>query len=105
VADKLEEMIGRAEGDLLHDNFIPRYSALADAEPRLIVVVGVWLLLGLPAAFTPLVFYGMLDVPDQSLTVKTLYWVMTGFVMLIGIAITWKVTRRYIEYRRSKKGQ
>jgi hypothetical protein len=105
VADKLEEMIGRAEGDLLHDNFIPRYSALADAEPRLIVVVGVWLLFGLPIAFTPLVFYGMLDVPDQSLAVKTIYWVMTGLVMLIDTAITWKVTRRYLAYRRSKKGR
>ncbi|MEM0914449.1 MAG: hypothetical protein AAGB29_08160 [Planctomycetota bacterium] len=44
---ELRPMIDRLEGDLMHDYFVPRYSVLSEGRPRVIVLIGVWLLLGL----------------------------------------------------------
>jgi len=32
----------RINQDVLHDNFVPKYSGLASAKPKLVIVLGAW---------------------------------------------------------------
>jgi hypothetical protein len=45
---QLDQLFAEAHGDLLHDNFVPRWSKLATAEPKPIVIIGVLLIFALP---------------------------------------------------------
>jgi hypothetical protein len=85
----------RLNQDVLHDNFVPKYSALATAAPSRLVLVGVWLLFG-PMWLAGLFHLGMALLEPAELWVKVLSMVLgLGYVMLLSV-ILYKQTRRYV---------
>jgi hypothetical protein len=100
MTDDLNDMANRLKGDLIHDNFVPRYTALNDGEPRLIVVISVWLLFGPMAVLCPFLFAEIFHFSDQPTALQILIIAIVLFFSFIFIAIPVKITLRYIRRRR-----
>ena len=86
----------RLNQDVIHDNFVPKYSALANAPRTKLVMAGVWLIF-LPMSFgilaLPMYFYaGQNDSSDSILSAI----LATAFGAL-AIVILWSQTQRYID--------
>jgi hypothetical protein len=87
----------RINQDVIHDNFVPKYSALATAPSTKLVLIGVWMIF-LPMSFgvfaLPIYFFWSgHDDPFASILQALL---TTAFGML-AIAILYSQTRRYFK--------
>lgn len=92
--DKYTPLSERLQQDVWHDNFVPKYSALAAAKPSLLVLIGVWLI------FVPMVLMsvGMVvsavaDAPDVLNAV--LPSIAPALFLVLGVAILAVQTQRY----------
>ena len=97
-SEKYIPLSERLQQDVWHDNFVPKYSALATARPSRLVLIGVWLIFA-PAALSAIVI-GLLmlsDVRDTAAAVISSVFAILIFVLAIAILFT--QTRRY---RRAK---
>ncbi|QDT03940.1 hypothetical protein K227x_23260 [Rubripirellula lacrimiformis] len=84
----------RLQQDVWHDNFVPKYSALASAKPSKLVLIGVWLIFAPWALGAIAVGLSTLsDSPDLGTAVLSLIGPIL-FCMLAG-AILFVQTRRY----------
>ena len=85
----------RLNQDVWHDNFVPKYSALATASPSRLVLTGVWLLFG-PATLGLLAtaFAQFSTAPDAMSGAVQL--VFLSCLSLLCAAILYKQTRRYL---------
>jgi hypothetical protein len=85
----------RINQDVIHDNFVPKYSALATAPRTKIVLIGVWLI------FLPMTF-GVFSLPfyflasNMDLLSTALYGSFTTVVGILAILILYSQTRRYL---------
>jgi hypothetical protein len=86
----------RINQDVIHDNFVPKYSALATAPRTKLVLIGVWLIF-LPMSFgvfaLPIYFLTGHDDPLASIAQGLL---ITAFGIL-AIMILYSQTRRYLK--------
>ncbi len=92
--EKYTPLSERLQQDVWHDNFVPKYSALASAKPSLLVLIGVWLI------FVPmvLVVIGLAvsmvaDAPDVPSAVAVS--IAPTLFLALGVAILAIQTRRY----------
>lgn len=83
-------MIGPFER-LLAEGFI--YRRAAEQPRRLITVIGIWVLFGVPG-LTCLLFAAMSDVPEMAGTA------VLGIMPIISLAMIWKTTRNYINRKK-----
>jgi hypothetical protein len=94
------ELKDRINQDVMHDNFVPKYSALASAEPKLLVVIGVWLIFAPMAVFFTGI--GISQLFDAGVTLSSA--LLNGSILALcaglGVTILWQQTRRYIARRR-----
>ena len=85
----------RLNQDVIHDNFVPKYSAIANAPRTKLVLVGVWLIF-LPMSFgvfaLPMYFLSRNDDPLASIVQALL---ISAFGVLATI-ILYSQTRRYL---------
>ncbi|TWU49016.1 hypothetical protein Poly51_49200 [Rubripirellula tenax] len=86
----------RINQDVIHDNFVPKYSALATAPRTKLVLIGVWLIF-LPMSFgvfaLPICF---LTGHDNSFASILQGLLVTAFGML-SLVILYSQTRRYLK--------
>ena len=85
----------RLQQDVWHDNFVPKYSALATAKPSRLVLFGVSLIFA-PAAVGALVtgVSTLSDAPDRTTAVVIL--VGSCLFLILAVAILFTQTRRYL---------
>lgn len=85
----------RLNQDVWHDNFVPKYSALASAQPSRLVLIGVWMIFG-PMALSALVvgLSSVRDSTDVPMTVISSVTPLLAFGLAAAILIT--QTRRYL---------
>jgi len=84
----------RVQQDVWHDNFVPKYSALASAKPSRLILLGVWLIFA-PMAFAAIVM-GLLtayDAPD--LPTAVISGIGPTFIFILAVAVLFTHTRRY----------
>lgn len=84
----------RLQQDVWHDNFVPKYSALASARPSLLILTGVWLIFA-PAALGAIVI-GLStpsDLGDTPTSIISSVFAILNFVLATAILFT--QTRRY----------
>ena len=92
--EKYTPLAERLQQDVWHDNFVPKYSALATAEPSKLVLIGVWLIFA-PMALGSLAFgIGMLSDPPDRVTGVVAAIAQTS-VCLLATVILFVQTRRY----------
>lgn len=100
---ELRPIVDDLEGDLIHDCFVPRYSRITEGRPKVIVLIGVWLLFlftGLPggiaiAPFEFAVAFGQAPRPSY-------WWLAVPIALLLAgieLALAGKVTWRFIRWR------
>ena len=86
----------RINQDVIHDNFVPKYSALATAPRTKLVLIGVWLIF-LPMSFgvfaLPIYFLTGHDAPFASI----LQGLMLTAFGILAIMILYSQTRRYLK--------
>lgn len=84
--------------DVIHDNFVPRYSALADAATKPVVLVGVWLIFA--PALLAAALYAVLSLLEATGPVEAiLRMIVSAAAMVLSGAILWKTTVRYRKRR------
>ena len=96
--DAYVELKDRIRQDVIHDNFIPKYSALASAEPKPVVIIGVWLIFA--PMFLGAIGFWIVTLFDAGDAVSG--WLWTPFFILeAGLAATvlWQQTRRFLRHR------
>lgn len=103
--DRYVPLSERINQDVWHDNFVPKYSAIATAQPNKLFLWGVWLI------FAPWALWGCIGVvggitgatqPNataKDVTVLTIAFSLVSFLLAITILVT--QTRRYF---RAKAG-
>ena len=91
----------RLNQDVWHDNFVPKYSAIASAEPSRMVLVGVWVLFG------PMVLFSLLGAfayvgwaQDLGSVLAALSW--SSLYGILPAMLLWKQTKRYMDHRRTR---
>lgn len=47
--DRYVPLAERLNQDVMHDNFVPKYRALASVQPSKLILVGVWMIFASPA--------------------------------------------------------
>jgi len=84
----------RLHQDVWHDNFVPKYSALASAKPSTLVLIGVWLIFA-PMALSAIVIglSTLSDTPDMATVVISS--IGPTLFVLLAVAILFTQTRRY----------
>lgn len=84
----------RVQQDVWHDNFVPKYSALASAEPSRLVLVGVWLIFA-PMAFGSIFFAigSLSEMPDGVTAI--VFFVSQALVGILATTILFTQTRRH----------
>ena len=97
--NELDQMVSDAHGDLIHDNFVPRYSKLGEGHISRIVLIGVWLLFAPAVIFVLSTVYGFSRISDFSPWLRGVTVVLLLLTSLVCVAILVKVTRRYIRQR------
>ncbi|QDV70863.1 hypothetical protein Poly24_45960 [Rosistilla carotiformis] len=81
----------RLQQDVWHDNFVPKYSALASAKPSKLVLIGVWLI------FAPMALLSL---------IPPVLWILSGatdeeraivliLVFMLASVILYAQTKRY----------
>lgn len=92
--EKYTPLSERLQQDVWHDNFVPKYSALASAKPSLLVLIGVWLI------FVPeilmmiaMIVRSVVDAPDALNAV--LPAIAPALFLVLGIVILAVQTQRY----------
>jgi hypothetical protein len=84
----------RIQLDVWHDNFVPRYSAIATAEPNKLFLIGIWLL------FLPMAFPGILTAiafaDSRDLTTATIVAIVPTLFSVLAVTILYIQTRRYL---------
>ncbi len=84
----------RLQQDVWHDNFVPKYSALASVKPSKLVLIGVWLIFAPGALGAIAVGLSTLsDSPDLATAVLSLIGPVLFFMLAAAILFT--QTRRY----------
>ncbi|WP_372721976.1 hypothetical protein [Novipirellula sp.] len=89
----------RLNQDVWHDNFVPKYSALASAKPSLLILTGVWLIFAPMALMSAATLIGTVfaflsgEAANQAAPVLVLLGSLLW--LLLVIAILTKQTRRY----------
>jgi len=88
----------RLNQDVIHDNFVPKYSALATAPRTKLVMVGVWLIFG-PWSLSvfALPFYLLFGGEDSF--AGLLYSLMATAMGSLAVVILWSQTRRILDRR------
>jgi predicted permease len=92
--EKYTPLSERLQQDVWHDNFVPKYSAIASARPSRLVLAGVWLIF-LPMALWSLL-YGLVafsNPPDIVSAVMLFIAALLGFTLAVSILFT--QTRRF----------
>ena len=85
----------RLQQDVWHDNFVPKYSALATAKPSRLVLFGVWLIFAPAAVGSLATGVSMLsDAPDRTTAVVIFIGSCLFFILAVAILIS--QTRRYL---------
>lgn len=92
-SQKYTPLSERLQQDVWHDNFVPKYSALATAEPSRLVLVGVWLIFAPMALGALFALFTVADSPDLATAVISAIGAVLFF--LLAIAILYTQTRRY----------
>lgn len=89
----------RLQQDVWHDNFVPKYSALASAKPSLLILVGVWLIFA-PAVLIAIVIG--LSTPSELRNAPTsvISSVFAILIVVLATAILITQTRRYLLAKR-----
>lgn len=84
----------RLQQDVWHDNFVPKYSAIATARPSLLVLIGVWLI------FAPMALGGIViglstlsDLHDTPTSVLSSVYAILTFALATVILLM--QTHRY----------
>lgn len=89
----------RVQQDVWHDNFVPKYSALATARPSLLVLSGVWLIFGAGTVVYLLVSLGILASLRSGLEATSVVTLIFGLgTIALFSVILWKQTMRYLRY-------
>ena len=89
----------RLNQDVMHDNFVPKYSALATAQPSRLVLIGVWLI------FAPMALFALSTAPSlmreaPGALAAVIFLLGPSFALVISIAILTVQTKRYLEAKR-----
>lgn len=94
----------RVNQDVMHDNFVPKYSGLATAKPSLVVLAGVWMIFGTALVCIPLfTLPNILDAPD--LFTAVIGSILPALLTVLAIAILVTQTRRYLHYKRESESE
>ena len=92
--EKYVPLSERIHQDVIHDNFVPRYSGLATVKPSRVILIGVWLI------FFPLAlgsFLSVLAAILQPLSVVTIATSILGACPLgLSLVILFSQTRRFL---------
>ncbi|TWT79476.1 hypothetical protein CA13_08770 [Planctomycetes bacterium CA13] len=89
IADRLNQ-------DVWHDNFVPKYSALSNVRPSLLVLVGVWMLFA-PTAIGSACFALSTLVGSDDLGVRLILLFSSVAWSVLIFAILLKQTKRYLD--------
>ncbi len=93
-SEKYTPLSERLHQDVWHDNFVPKYSALASAKPSRLVLIGVWLIFAPMALSAIVIGMSMLsDAPDLATIVISSIGPILFFMLAVTILFT--QTRRY----------
>ena len=93
-SEKYTPLSERLQQDVWHDNFVPKYSALASAKPSKLVLVGVWLIFAPWALGAIAVGLSTLsDSPD--LVTAVLSSIGPTLFFILAAAILYTQTQRY----------
>ena len=102
--EKYTPLSERLQQDVWHDNFVPKYSALASAKPSLLVLIGVWLI------FAPMVLLSMgmvvsavAEAPDMLNAILPSFAPM--LFLMLGTVILAVQTQRYRVAKRNRPGE
>jgi hypothetical protein len=92
-SEKYTPLSERLQQDVWHDNFVPKYSALASAKPSKLVLIGVWLIFA-PMALGAIVagLSALSGSPDLATAVLTIGSIL---FFILTAAILYTQTRRY----------
>ncbi len=91
---KYTPLADRLQQDVWHDNFVPKYSALASARPSKLVLIGVWLIFAPMAVGSIAVGIStLLSGPD--LVSRIAMFLLQGFMAVLAVAILITQTQRY----------
>lgn len=100
VPDETREYIAiadRIQQDVWHDNFIPKYSALASAEPSWLFIIGIWLL------FSPQIFFTTISLTRGGrYHITDVAYLLYSLLLVTTLAVQ---TRRFIKARHSRMNQ
>jgi hypothetical protein len=93
-SEKYTPLSERLQQDVWHDNFVPKYSALASAKPSKLVLIGVWLIFA-PMALGAIVagLSTLSGSPDLATAVLSSIGPILFFIL--AAAILYTQTRRY----------
>ena len=94
-------LISTLKQDLIHDNLVPKYSAIATATPNRLVLIGVWLIFGSMAfgSVAMLIeYFG--HSRDSFTTIVSIIGPL--FFLAISITILVQQTKRYVSRPRSQ---
>ncbi len=97
-----EPLSERLNQDVMHDNFVPKFSGLATAKPSLLVLTGVWLIFlpWLCSAF----FVAAQALGDAgSVGEAFIELIFAGMSALLCCTILFVQTRRFLRYRESDR--
>ena len=88
----------RLNQDVMHDNFVPKFSGLATVRPSVLVLSGVWLI------FVPWLCSGLLVCAQVlgdagSVGEAFIELVLAGISVLLCSTILFVQTRRFLRYR------
>ena len=102
--DEYIELKDRINQDVMHDNFVPKYSALAQAEPKPVIIIGVWLIFA--PMFLSSIGFWILHLWETDNAVSILIATPVS-ALFAGLAATilWQQTRRFIRRRRASDEQ
>lgn len=93
-SEKYVPLAERVQQDVWHDNFVPKFSALASAPPNKLVLIGVWVIF-LPIAIQAAVIgLGSLFAPSDPLS-TTITALGAAFYFILAVAILVHQTQRY----------
>ncbi|WP_146602066.1 hypothetical protein [Novipirellula aureliae] len=90
----------RVNQDVMHDNFVPKYSGLASVRPSLLILTGVWLIF-VPMALGGLAF-GVAGMGEgKTILDRLIFSLMPLAASVLAVAVLYTQTSRY---RNREKG-
>lgn len=89
----------RLNQDVWHDNFVPKYSAIATAKPTRLVLVGVWMIFGSMALGA--IGTGLSMIADSlDMLTAILSSILPALFFVLAVVILVTQTRRYTDNKR-----